>query len=114
MANLAVRPAAYEAEWTEMLPSRAAARALAASRYAAPDGLRARNRAITSSDAVSGEPDVNGGAGVYSSRSWIISAGGRWTRCETRVSAKSIPAVTPPPLMRLRSTQTRVLVGSAP
>ena len=54
------------------------------------------------------------GAGLYSSRSWIASAVRRSTRSDTSVSAKSIPAVTPPPVTRLRSTQTRVLVGIAP
>ena len=67
-----------------------------------------------SGGAVSGEPELNGGAGLYSSRSWIASAVLRSTMIDTSVSAKSIPAVTPPPVMRLRSTQTRVLVGVAP
>ena len=67
-------------------------------------------RARISGGAVSGEPALNGGAGLYSSRSWIASAVCRSTRIDTSVSAKSIPAVTPPPVTRLRSTQTRVLV----
>ena len=71
-------------------------------------------KARTSGGAVSGEPELNGGAGLYSSRSCIASAVFRSCSSDTSVSAKSIPAVTPPPVTRLRSTQTRVLVGIAP
>ena len=70
------------------------------------------NSATISGGAVSGEPELNGGAGLYSSRSWIASAVLPVTRIDTSVSAKSMPAVTPPPVTRLRSTQTRVFVGS--
>src|SRR5438105_3034934 len=70
--------------------------------------------ARTSGGAVSGDPALNGGAGLYSSLSWMASAACRLSRIETSVSAKSIPAVTPPPVMRLRSTQTRVFAGVAP
>src|SRR4051812_6973393 len=70
--------------------------------------------ASTSGGAVSGEPALNGGAGLYSIPSWIVSAVFRSARIDTSVSAKSIPAVTPPPVTRLRSTHTRVHVGTAP
>ena len=76
--------------------------------------IRSMIFASTSGGAVSGDPDWNGGEGLYSRRSWIASAVVRSTSIDTRVSAKSIPAVTPPPVTRLRSVQTRVLVGVAP
>ena len=57
---------------------------------------------------MSGEPALNGGAGLYSMPSWIASAVCRLASIDTSVRAKSMPAVTPPPVMRLRSTQTRV------
>jgi hypothetical protein len=57
---------------------------------------------------------LNGSAGSHSSISWIISAVSRLLRISASASAKSIPAVTPPPVMRLRSTHTRDGVGMAP
>src|SRR5450432_70276 len=49
--------------------SRAAARLVASVRRACPAAIRAFISASTSFGAVSGEPELNGGAGLYSSRS---------------------------------------------
>ena len=94
--------------------SRAAARFTISPRRACEGAIRSLIKATISAGAVSGEPALNGGAGLYSIRSWIASAVLRSTSSDTSVSAKSIPAVTPPPVTRLRSMQTRVLVGVAP
>src|SRR5947208_6416226 len=94
--------------------SRAAARWTASVRRRWCGAILSFMSAKTSGGAVSGDPALNGGAGSYSSLSWIASAACRLSRIETSVSAKSIPAVTPPPVMRLRSTQTRVFAGVAP
>src|SRR3954467_5644490 len=95
-------------------PRRAAARLLASIRRPRGGAIFSFIIARISGRALSGEPELNGGAGLYSSPSWISSAVGRSTMIETSVRAKSIPAVTPPPVMRLRSTQTRVFSGVAP
>ena len=102
--------------WIDIGVTPAARRPGGSSRRGAPALARSlfHERARISGGAVSGEPALNGGAGLYSSRSWIASAVCRSTRIDTSVSAKSMPAVTPPPVTRLRSTQTRVLVGVAP
>jgi len=47
-------------------------------------------------------------------RSWINSAAARPLNMETSVSAKSMPAVMPPPVMRLRSMHTLSRDTSAP
>src|SRR5450432_1926356 len=49
--------------------SRAAARPTASVRRACPGAIRSFISASTSGGAVSGEPELNGGAGLYSSRS---------------------------------------------
>ena len=74
----------------------------------------ARTAATTSGEAVSGRPASNGGAGAYSRFSWMASACGRPTSSAAKVSAMSMPAVTPPPLMNLPSVTTRARSGTAP
>ena len=56
-----------------------------------------------SGGAVSGRPALNGGAGAYSIINWIILATSSPARSATMVSAMSMPAVTPPPVMTLPS-----------
>src|SRR5713101_4373545 len=56
-------------ETEKALASRAAARLVASVRRACPGAIRAFISASTSGGAVSGEPELKGGAGLYSSRS---------------------------------------------
>ena len=57
---------------------------------------------------------VNGGAGAYSSSSWTALACGRPTSSAATVSAMSIPAVTPPPLIKRPSTHHARPLGNGP
>src|SRR5258707_240774 len=66
--------------------NRAAARLIISVRRACAGAILSFMNARTSGGAVSGEPELNGGAGLYSSRSWIASAVRRSTRCDTSVS----------------------------
>src|SRR5215470_17183885 len=77
--------------------SRAAAASTAPRRFAAVIANRSRTRARIAGGAVSGTPESKGGAGAYSIRSWIAWAVSGPTSSATALSAKSIPAVTPPP-----------------
>jgi hypothetical protein len=54
--------------------SRAAARPIFSTRRACDGAIFSFMKARISGGAVSGEPELNGGAGLYSSRSWIASA----------------------------------------
>ena len=58
----------------ECHPSRAAARSIISPRRICAGAILSFMKARTSGGAVSGEPELNGGAGLYSSRSWIASA----------------------------------------
>ena len=75
---------------------------------------RARTAATVSASATEGCPARNGGSGSYSSASWIAFAVDSLESSAARRSPKSIPAVTPPPVTRLRSTTTRLRTGRAP
>lgn len=57
---------------------------------------------------------LNGGAGSYSNRSWVSLPTSSPRNSASSVSPKSIPAVMPPPVMRLRSTTTRSWLASTP
>jgi len=113
-ADIALLARKYQSYEYMPWASRAAARSTAATRRCLCGAIPSLISARISAGAVSGEPAWKGGAGLYSSLSWIASAVLRSIISETRVNAKSIPAVTPPPVTRLRSTQTRALVGVAP
>jgi len=83
-------------------------------RFAKPAAERSVTRFTTAAGAVSGEPASNGGAGAYSSCSWIACAASSPTSSAAIVNAKSMPAVTPPPVTRLPSRTTRSRTGIAP
>src|SRR5207237_126631 len=85
----------------------AAARPAIARRSAIDGANVARRSASTSGSAVSGCPPGNGGSGAYSMLSWISWATRSPERAAAITSAVSIPAVTPPPVMRFPSTTTR-------
>ena len=70
---------------------RAAARSIISLRRTCAAAILSFMMARTSGGAVSGEPELNGGAGLYSSRSWIASAVLRSCSSDTSVSAKSMP-----------------------
>jgi hypothetical protein len=74
----------------------------------------ARAAASTSGGALSGVPASNGGAGAYSICNWIACAAAGPANSATMVRAKSIPAVTPPPVNTVPSRTTRPAVGMAP
>ena len=57
---------------------------------------------------------ANGGEGAYSSASWTACAVFSSVNSAASVSAKSMPAVTPPPLMNLPSCTTRASSEMAP
>jgi AraC-like DNA-binding protein len=59
-------------------------------------------------------PLSNGGAGAYSIASWIRCAVAAPNSSAARARPKSIPAVTPAPVTRLRSHTTRCRTASAP
>jgi hypothetical protein len=59
-------------------------------------------------------PDRNGGLGSYSGAKCVNFAASSPRNFARSTSPKSIPAVTPPPVMRFRSTATRASTGSAP
>src|SRR5215813_12518136 len=58
----------------QLQPSRAAERATISARRALWGAIRSCINASTSDGAVSGEPALKGGAGLYSSRNWIAWA----------------------------------------
>src|SRR5438093_49664 len=64
--------------------------------------------------AVLGLPASNGGSGAYSMANCVNLAASSPRNFARSTSPKSIPAVTPPPVMRFRSTTTRASTGSAP
>jgi len=82
---------------------RAAAWALALLRLSSSGDSRSRMRFTRSTPAFSGEPESKGGCGSYSSMSWIDLATSSPASSAATVRPKSMPAVTPPPEMRLRS-----------
>ena len=59
-------------------------------------------------------PESKGGCGAYSIPSWIFRAVSAPNHSDATVRAKSIPAVTPPPVITLPSTTTRSATGSHP
>ena len=61
--------------------------------------------------ARSGRPDPYGGCGAYSMISSMTRPMLSPAQCPATVMPKSIPAVMPPPVSRLRSTQTRSVAG---
>src|SRR5882672_1888895 len=63
---------------------------------------------------MSGRPASKGGAGAYSSASCTACAVLASVSSAASVSAKSIPAVTPPPVIILPSLTTRAASGTAP
>ena len=69
--------------------------------------MRLRTASTVAAGAVSGRPALNGGAGAYSRLSSIASATSLPATSAISASAKSMPAVTPPPVMRLPSRTTR-------
>lgn len=73
-----------------------------------------RTCSTSSGPAFSGLPQSNGGAGSYSRPSWVKRALGSPSSSARTVSPKSMPAVTPPPVIRLRSTTTRSGTTCAP
>src|SRR5258705_8942436 len=77
--------------------SRAAALLIFSTRRACAGAIFSFIKARISGGAVSGEPALNGGGGVYLSPRWIPSAGLRLGWDETRGRAQSVPAVTSPP-----------------
>ena len=77
-------------------------------------GYKATSRSWMALGAVSGVPALKGGAGAYSIMSWADSAASCPRRMAASVRPKSMPAVTPPPVMRLRSCTTRSCTGVAP
>jgi len=67
---------------------------IASSRLALLAAIRSFRKLRTSGDALSGEPELNGGAGLYRARAeWF--RGFPVGQDRYRVSAKSMPAVTP-------------------
>ena len=70
--------------------------------------------ASTSGGAVSGRPALNGGAGAYSRLSCSIWAKFSPASSAATVSAKSMPAVTPPPVMMSPSRTTLAGSGTTP
>src|SRR6185503_7162185 len=69
---------------------------------------------LTMAGAVTGDPLMKGGAGSYSIASWISCATSSPNISAAITRARSIPAVTPPPVIRLRSITTRSCTGMAP
>ena len=75
----------------------------------------ARGGSSTSSgDALSGEPESNGGSGSYSISSWIVFAKSSPAIFARSVSPMSIPDETPAAVMTLPCSTTRRSVGDAP
>ena len=68
---------------------------------------RSRATLRAAAGAVSGRPALKGGAGAYSRLSSIASATSLPASSAITVRAKSMPAVTPPPVTRLPSRTTR-------
>src|SRR5262245_45901412 len=68
----------------------------------------------TQAGARCGLPAVKGGAGWYSSESWMRCAASLPATSAATVSAKSIPAVTPRPLKMLPARTTRAFAWVAP
>src|SRR5262249_29382319 len=75
---------------------------------------RARTSSTTAAGAVRGARAGKGGAGSYSSTSGTLCATASPASSAASRRPKSIPAVTPPPVTRLRSTTTRSAMGIAP
>ncbi len=71
-------------------------------------------KARASRGALAGEPALKRGAGSYSRYSWTAWAYSGVRSRAIRSRPKSSPAVTPPPVTRLRSVTTRRLTGVAP
>jgi hypothetical protein len=92
----------------------AAAASIASCRWGALDALRSRTCARIAGGALSGVPASKGGSGAYSIPSWIACAISGPAISAIRVNAKSIPAVTPPPVIKLPSRTTRPGSGIAP
>jgi len=86
-----------------MAAQRAAARRAADSRTSRLASRRSRTLATISGRARSGRPQSNGGAGAYSMPSCTAWAKSAPAISPTTLSARSIPAVTPPPVIRLPS-----------
>ena len=82
--------------------------------YRAFSVSKARTASVTSAPAFSGDPASKGGSGLYSTNSCICFATSSPASSAAIVSPKSIPAITPPPVMRLLSRTTRSQAGSAP
>jgi hypothetical protein len=78
------------------------------------ESLVSRNGSFLVSRARARTKRLKGGAGAYSIWSWIAWAVSGSVSSATTVSAKSIPAVTPPPVMTLPSRTTRPPSGIAP
>src|SRR5438093_9360792 len=95
-------------------PARRAMAWQVASRLACNGSARVLTAVTTSPGAVAGVPLWNGGCGSYSNSSWICLATSSPRRTAARCKPKSIPAVTPPPVMRMRSTTMRAAPGDAP
>jgi len=74
----------------------------------------ARPAARVCASARSGRPVPYGGCGAYSIISSMTRPMLSPAQCPATAIPKSTPAVMPPPVSRLRSTQTRSLLGSAP
>lgn len=83
-------------------------------RRAMKGAIFSRVDATNASGAERGDPHENGGSGSYSIWSWISSATSSPNNSATTVSAKSIPEVTPAPVIRSRSFTTRSATGTAP
>src|SRR5262245_52221990 len=108
--------AAMLAAWPQLQHQciRAAACSLALRRLSSRGASRSRRRFTRSAPAFSGLPESNGGCGAYSRTSWIDLATSSPASSAATVRPKSMPAVTPPPEMRLRSRTTRSATGMAP
>ena len=76
-----------------------------------PRGHRRIEAARTSGGAVSGRPASKGGAARIRARAGSICATASPATSASTVSAKSMPAVTPPPVMILPSRTTRPCIG---
>lgn len=74
----------------------------------------ARTRFTIAGEAASGVPALNGGSGAYSIISCATWASSSPRSVASIVNPKSIPAVTPPPVKRFRSSTTRAFTGTAP
>lgn len=94
--------------------SLAAARSTISRRSASARLLARNTSARTDSDAETGDPLLKGAAGSYSIASRIVCAVSAPNNSCASTSPKSIPAVTPASVIRLRSRPTRSETASAP